>query len=366
MIRSLASRVFYARFLPWHRQALRSSSSGDNGDSRAARFLSMTDSTFSIPDYPAVELAARRLQGLAHHTPVLRSAYFDRLTGAQLFFKCENFQKVGAFKFRGACNAISALVPEQGQRGILTHSSGNHGQAVALAAQLQGYPATVVMPDNAARIKIEAVRGYGAEVVFCRPTTPAREATVRHLLAERGGVFIPPYDHPDVIAGQGTAAKELLEQVSDLDLVLAPVGGGGLISGTAIAVKHLRPECRVIAAEPANADDAARSFRSGRIEPVATATTIADGLRSSLGELSFAVIRRHVDAVVTVSERAIIDTMRQVWERMKIVIEPSSAVPLAAILEGAVRVSDQRVGIIISGGNVDIAPIIEDLIGRSG
>lgn len=314
----------------------------------------MSASTPAIPDFASIEEATRRIAGLAHRTPILTSAYFNRRTGAELFFKCENFQRVGAFKFRGACNAVGALEPEQGRRGIVTHSSGNHGQAVALAARLQGYPASVVMPANAARVKIEAVREYGAEVVFCEPTTPAREAAVDRLLAERGGVFIPPYDHPDVIAGQGTAARELLEDVPDLDLVLAPVGGGGLISGTAIAVKHLRPECRVIAAEPTNADDAARSFRSGRIEPVATAQTIADGLRTSLGELTFAVIRRHVDDVVTVSESAIISALRQVWERMKIIIEPSCAVPLAAILEGAVAVSGQRVGIIITGGNVDL------------
>ena len=319
----------------------------------------MSASTIAIPDFVAIEQAARRIAGLAHRTPILTSAYFNRRTGAELFFKCENFQKVGAFKFRGACNAIGALEPEQGRHGIVTHSSGNHGQAVALAARLNGYPATVVMPDNAARVKIEAVREYGAEIVFCEPTTPAREAAVQRLLSERGGAFIPPYDHPDVIAGQGTAARELLEDVPDLDLVLAPVGGGGLISGTAIAVKHLRPECRVIAAEPAHADDAARSFRSGKIEPVATTTTIADGLRTSLGELTFAVIRRHVDNVVTVSEEGIINAMRQVWERMKIIIEPSCAVPLAAILEGAVDVTDQRVGIIITGGNVDLDRIGE-------
>jgi len=319
----------------------------------------MTDPTRTFPDYADIERASQRLQGLAHRTPILTSTYFNHRTGAELFFKCENFQKVGAFKFRGACNAIGALAPEQGRRGIVTHSSGNHGQAVALAARLKGYPATVVMPDNAARVKIEAVRSYGAEIVFCEPTTPARAATVEQLLAERGGVFIPPYDHPDVIAGQGTAAKELLEDVPELDLVIAPVGGGGLISGTAIAVKHMRPGCRVIAAEPANADDAARSFRSGRIEPVATTTTIADGLRTSLGELTFAVIQAQVDDVVTVSETAIIDAMRQVWERMKIIIEPSCAVPLAAILEGAVAVSGKRVGIIITGGNVDLDAIAD-------
>lgn len=310
-----------------------------------------------MPDFAAIEQAARRLEGLAHRTPVLTSAYFDQRTGAELFFKCENFQKVGAFKFRGACNAIAALTDQQGRRGVVTHSSGNHGQAVALAARLKGYPATVVMPDNAARVKIQAVRDYGAEIVFCEPNTPARAAAVERVLAERGGVFIPPYDHPDVIAGQGTAARELLEDCPDLDVVIAPVGGGGLISGTAIAVKHLKPDCRVIAAEPANADDAARSFRSGRIEPVATTTTIADGLRTSLGELTFAVIQDRVDDVVTVSETAIVDTMRQVWERMKIVIEPSCAVPLAAVLEGAVDVRAQRVGIIITGGNVDLDEI---------
>ena len=319
----------------------------------------------AIPEFAAIEQAALRLEGLAHRTPILTSAYFNRRTGGQLFFKCANFHKVGAFKFRGACNAIGALSDEQGRRGVVTHSSGNHGQAVALAAQLKGYPATVVMPDNAARVKIDAVRGYGAEIVFCAPNTPARAAAVERLLAEHGGVFIPPYDHPDVIAGQGTTAKELLEDVADLDLVIAPVGGGGLISGTGIAVKHLRPECRVIAAEPANADDAARSFRSGRIEPVATTTTIADGLRTSLGELTFAVISKHVDDVVTVSEQAVVETMRQVWERMKIVIEPSCAVPLAAILEGTVDVAGLRVGIFFTGGNFDL-DALGDLFGTTG
>ncbi|MEE4638101.1 MAG: pyridoxal-phosphate dependent enzyme [Wenzhouxiangella sp.] len=317
----------------------------------------MTNPIPSIPTYADIEQAAQRLEGLAHRTPVLTSAWFNHQTGSEMFFKCENFQKVGAFKFRGACNAVAALDANQGRLGVVTHSSGNHGQAVALAARLKGYPATVVMPDNAARVKISAVRDYGAEIVFCEPTTPARAAAVESLLAERGGVFIPPYDHPDVIAGQGTAARELLEDVPDLDLIIAPVGGGGLISGTAIAAKHLKPNCRVIAAEPANADDAARSFRSGKIEPVARTQTIADGLRTSLGELTFAVIQRHVDDVVTVSEQAIIKAMRQVWERMKIVIEPSCAVPLAAVLEGKVEVSGQRVGLIITGGNVDLDAI---------
>jgi len=310
-----------------------------------------------IPDFKAIERAAQRLDGLAHRTPVLRSTYFDDLTKAAVFFKCENFQKVGAFKFRGACNAIAALDPQLGQRGVVTHSSGNHGQAVALAAKIKAYPAVVVMPANAARVKIEAVRGYGAEIVFCEPNTPAREAAVGRLLKERGGYFVPPYNHPEVIAGQGTAAKELLEDHPDLDTIVAPVGGGGLISGTAIAARHMAPKCRVVAAEPANADDAARSFRSGRIEPVAATSTIADGLRTSLGELTFAVIYRHVDDVVTVSEEAIVEAMRLVWERMKIIIEPSCAVPLAAILEKRIKVAGCRVGIIITGGNVDLDTI---------
>ena len=319
-----------------------------------------------IPDFSDIETAARRLTGLAHRTPVLTSTYFDQQTSAQLFFKCENFQKVGAFKFRGACNAVGALDPGKGRSGIITHSSGNHGQAVALAATLSGYPAVVVMPDNAARVKVEAVRGYGAEVIFCEPNTPARAAAVDRLLSERGGVFVPPYNHPDVIAGQGTAAKELLEDCPDLDVIMAPVGGGGLISGTAIAARHLAPPCGVIAVEPDNADDAARSFRSGRIEPASAATTIADGLRTTLGPLTFAIIQRDVDEIVTVSEDAIVRALRQVWERMKILIEPSCAVPLAAILDGQLDVRGLRVGIILTGGNVDLAQLADLFRGSEG
>lgn len=307
-----------------------------------------------LPDFADVDRAARRLDGVARRTPVLTSSYLDQATGATLFFKCENFQKVGAFKFRGAFNAISALPPPQAERGIVTHSSGNHGQAVALAARLNGCRATVVMPRDATRIKIEAVRGYGAEVVLCEPGNASRAATVAELIERRGHVEIPPYNHPDIIAGQGTAAAELLADVPDLDLILAPVGGGGLISGTAIAAKHLRPKARVIGAEPANADDAARSYQSGRLEPEAPDRTVADGLRATLGELTFAVIREHVDDIVTVTEGAIVRAMRTTWERMKIVIEPSSAVPLAALAEGALDVRGKRVGIIVTGGNVDL------------
>ncbi len=315
----------------------------------------------SLPCFKDVLIAAGRIEGLARRTPVLTSRHFNERTGASLYFKCENFQRVGAFKFRGALNAIRALSPEQGQRGIVTHSSGNHGQAVALAARESGYRAVVVMPDNSARVKVEAVRGYGAEIVFCPPNTPARLATVAELIQRHGHVEIPPYEHPDVIAGQGTAALELLQDHPDLDLdlVLAPVGGGGLIAGTAIVARHLNPGGRVIATEPANADDAARSFRSGRLEPAATTQTIADGLRTSLGALNFALIQRHVDDVVTVSERAIVETTLAVWQRMKIVIEPSCAVPLAALLEGRIDARGQRVGIIITGGNVDFPAFIQ-------
>ncbi|TVQ27544.1 MAG: pyridoxal-phosphate dependent enzyme [Wenzhouxiangella sp.] len=314
----------------------------------------MTEFDRALPDFRDIEVAARRLDGQAHRTPVLTSSYFNGVTGAELYFKCENFQKVGAFKFRGACNAIGALSAEVARRGIVTHSSGNHGQAVALAAAMNGLKAVVVMPKDSARVKLDAVRGYGGEVVLCEPGTANREATVRELIDRYGYHEIPPYDHPDIIAGQGTAALELLQDVPDLDVIMAPVGGGGLISGTAIAAKHHNPDIRVIAAEPANADDAARSFRSGRIEPAAKTHTIADGLRATLGTLTFAVIQRHVDEIVTVSEQAIIDTTRAVWARMKIIIEPSCAVPLAALIEGRYDARGQKVGIILTGGNVDI------------
>ncbi|TVR94231.1 MAG: pyridoxal-phosphate dependent enzyme [Wenzhouxiangellaceae bacterium] len=314
----------------------------------------MTERDRALPDFRDIEAAARRLDGLAHRTPVLTSSYFNGVTGAELYFKCENFQKVGAFKFRGACNAIGALPAELARRGIVTHSSGNHGQAVALAAAMNGLKAVVVMPKDSAQVKLDAVRGYGGEVVLCEPGTANREATVRELIERHGYHEIPPYDHPDIIAGQGTAALELLQDVPELDVIMAPVGGGGLISGTAIAARHFNPAIRVIGAEPANADDAARSLRSGRIEPAAATQTVADGLRATLGVLNFAVIERYVDDIVTVSEQAVIDTTRAVWARMKIIIEPSCAVPLAALIEGRYDARSRKVGIILTGGNVDI------------
>ena len=308
----------------------------------------------SLPQYADVEKAHRRIGSYIHRTPVLTSSYFNRLTGGELFFKCENFQKVGAFKFRGACNAVMSLSKSEGKKGIITHSSGNHAQAVALAARMNGYQATIVMPENAPKVKVDAVREYGAEIVFCESTIQARDETAQKIIAETGATFIHPYNHPAVIAGQGTAAKELLEEQPDLDIIIAPVGGGGLISGTAITAKHLNAKISIIGAEPERADDAFRSFHSGKIEPVLRTDTVADGLRTSLGELTFQVIQTHLDDIVTVSEESIIRDMRAVWERMKIIIEPSCSVPLSAILDKKVDVKGKKVGIILTGGNVDL------------
>ena len=308
----------------------------------------------TIPRYTDIEDAAQRIAPFIHRTPVLTSAYFNDLTGAELYFKCENFQKVGAFKFRGACNAVAKLSEQDGKKGIITHSSGNHAQAVAQASQMNGYKATIVMPENAPRVKVNAVRGYGAEVVFCEPTIAARSETAKRLVDETGATFIHPYNHPDVMAGQGTCAKEFLEDVPELDIIMAPIGGGGLISGTAITARHLKPEINVYGAEPELADDAYRSFHSGSIEPVLRTDTIADGLRTSLGELTFEVIHKHVDDIFTVSEKSIIRDMRAVWERMKIIIEPSCSVPLAAVRDRKLEASGKKVGIILTGGNVDL------------
>ncbi len=306
------------------------------------------------PTISDIRAAAERIRPFAHRTPVLTCSSLDAMVGARLFFKCENFQKVGAFKFRGATNAVFALSEADAAKGVATHSSGNHAAALSLAARLRGVPAHVVMPRTAKAIKQAAVAGYGGRVVLCEPTLAAREATLASVVAATGANVVHPYNDPMVIAGQGTAALELLEQAPDLDVVIAPVGGGGLLSGTAISVSALAPGTRVVAAEPAAADDAYRSLKEGRIVPSVDPRTIADGLLTSLGSLTFAIIRRLGAEIVTVSEGAIADAMRHVWERMKIVIEPSSAVPLAALLEGALRVPGKRVGIIVSGGNVDL------------
>ncbi|MDR3634081.1 MAG: pyridoxal-phosphate dependent enzyme [Isosphaeraceae bacterium] len=305
--------------------------------------------------------AAERLKPWAHLTPVLTSQTLNERCGASVFLKCENFQRVGAFKFRGAMNALLQLTDEEKARGVVTHSSGNHAQALALAGKLLEIPVCVVMPRTAPAIKRAATEGYGATVVPCEPTQADREATVERLIGEHGYTLIHPFDDWRIIAGQGTAAWELLDQAAPLDVVLTPVGGGGLLSGTAIAVKGRSLATRVIGAEPEMVDDAARSFRSGRIEPTNNAQTIADGLRTSLGPKTFAVIREHVDDIVTVSETEIVGAMRFLWERLKIVVEPSSAVPVAAVLNAKLPVQGRRVGIILSGGNVDLEPLFRAL-----
>jgi threonine dehydratase len=306
------------------------------------------------PDLSAIKAAARRIAPHANRTPVMTCSALDRMTGARLFFKCENFQKVGAFKFRGACNTVLSLGEEEARRGVATHSSGNHAAALSLAARLRGIPAYIVMPTSAPEIKRAAVRGYGGKITPCEPTLAAREATAEKVLRETGAAFVHPYNDHRIIAGQGTAALELLEDEPDLDLILAPVGGGGLLSGTALAAAGLSPRTRVVAAEPEGADDAYRSLQEGRIIPSVNPRTIADGLLTSLGDLTFPIIREHVEAIVTVGDAEIVHAMRQVWERMKIVIEPSSAVPVAALLAGKVRAAGRRAGVILSGGNVQL------------
>lgn len=301
-----------------------------------------------------ITAAAARIAPYIHRTPVLTCSAVDALAGARLFFKCENFQKVGAFKMRGATNAVFGLEAEAAARGVATHSSGNHAQALALAARLRGVPAYVVMPRGAPAVKRTAVAGYGAEIIDCEPTLAAREATLEQVVARTGAVFIHPYDDERIIAGQATAALELLQEIPDLDVVMAPVGGGGLLSGTALAAAALAPKARILGAEPAGADDAARSLAAGQILPSTNPQTVADGLLTSLGALNFPIIQKHVSAIWTVSDEQILAALRLTWERMKILIEPSSAVCLAAVLAHREEVASLRVGIILSGGNVDL------------
>jgi len=305
-------------------------------------------------DLDRIGAAHERIRARIHRTPVLTSERLNAASGASLFFKCENFQKIGAFKARGATNAVFALDDATARRGVATHSSGNHGAAVARAARLRGVPAHIVMPSNSAKVKIRAIEGYGAQVVFCEPTENAREVTCAEVIKKTGATLIHSFENEHVIAGQGTAAVELLEDVPELDVIICPVGGGGLLSGTAIAAKSMRPQIKVIAVEPANADDAAQSFRAGRRLVTEKKFTIADGLRTNVGERTFPIIRRYVDDIVTVSEQAIVSAMRTIWETMKIVIEPSAAVPYAAILENKIDVNGKRAGIILTGGNVDL------------
>ncbi len=306
--------------------------------------------------YADIAAAVDRLQDQAHHTPVLTSRTVDQRTGSQVFFKCENLQRTGSFKFRGAYNALAQLPPEQRQRGVLTFSSGNHGQAIALAGQLLQIPVTVVMPEDAPSVKQVATRGYGAEVVLYNRQQISREALSQQLASDRGLVLVPPFDHPDVVAGQGTAAHELITEVGPLDVLLVCCGGGGLLSGSAIAAHTLAPNCQVIGVEPSRADDATRSFYSRTLQTVQNPDTIADGARTpSLGQVTFPLVLHYVHDMVTVSETAIIRTMFWLWERLKIVVEPTGALAAAALLEGIISMPEARIGVIISGGNFDFA-----------
>lgn len=310
--------------------------------------------------YADVEAAARRLTGIAHRTPVLTSRTINQRTNAQVFLKCENFQRTGSFKFRGAYNALAQLSEEQKQRGVLTFSSGNHGQAIALSGQLLAIPTTVVMPKDAPEVKQAATRGYGAEVMLYDRAEMKREELAKNLASDRTLTIIPPYDHPQIVAGQGTTAKELIEEVGQLDILLVCCGGGGLLSGCAIATKALSPNCRVIGVEPARADDATRSFHTKTLQTVDNPDTIADGARTpSLGKLTFPLVLHYVDDMVTVSEEGILRTMFFFWERLKIVVEPTGVLAATALLDGVVKMPNARIGVIISGGNVDLKQVTQ-------
>jgi threonine dehydratase len=307
-----------------------------------------------IPTLEDIEMAHQAVQPFIHQTPVLTSQSLNAIAGCDVYFKCENLQKVGAFKMRGAACALEALTDAEKQRGIATHSSGNHAQAVALSAKLQGIPAHIVMPQNAPAIKRNAVKGYGANIYTSGNTIQNREAMLHEVVEKTGATFIHPYDNYNVIAGQATASKELHETIKDLEVVIAPIGGGGLMSGTALYTHYARPNVAIVGAEPKLVDDAFRSFHSGKIEQNDRLDTIADGLRTTLGEKTLAIIRKHVDEIITVSEEEIIHAMRLIWERLKVVVEPSGAVPFAALLQQKARFEGKKVGIIFSGGNVDV------------
>jgi len=306
--------------------------------------------------YDDVARAHERIKPVAKRTPVLTSSTIDALTGARVHFKCENFQRMGAFKFRGAYNALSQLSAEQKRKGVVAFSSGNHAQAVALSGRLLGVPATIVMPTDAPKVKLEATRGYGAEVVMYNASNEDRQKIAERLAAERGLTVIPPFDHPHILAGQGTAAKELIEETGPLDVLMVPCGGGGLLSGCSIAAKHLSPKCRVIGVEPAAGDDGLRAFRSGKLQTIKLPDTIADGARTtSLGKITFALIQKHVDDFLTVTDEELLKWMFFLWERMKIVVEPTGALAAAALLQGKIDAKGKKVGVVISGGNVDLA-----------
>ena len=309
------------------------------------------------PTLNDIRAAAQRIKPYAHRTPVLTNESLNQQVGAQVFLKCENLQKVGAFKFRGACNAVYSLSDEEAARGVCTHSSGNHAAALALAARMRGIPAYIVMPNNAPSVKKNAVAGYGGLITFCEPTLEARESTLDRIRLDTGATVVHPYNDERVITGQGTAALELLEDIPDLDVIIAPVGGGGLLSGTSIAATEIKKGIRVIVGEPEMADDAFRSMQAGEIIPSKNPKTIADGLLTSLGTLTFPIIQKNVEQIVTVSEAGIIESMKYVWERAKIIIEPSSAVAIGVLWEQKIDLSGLKVGVIISGGNVDLAKL---------
>lgn len=308
----------------------------------------------NLPSISDIRSAHKRIGPFIHKTPVLTSQQLNKIFGCELFFKCENFQKVGAFKFRGATNAVLLLDEEQKKNGVVTHSSGNHAAALTLAAKMNNIRAFIVMPENAPSVKKNAVEGYGAEISFCKPTLQAREETCRQIMEREGAALVHPYDNFNVICGQGTAALELLGEVNNLDIVVAPVGGGGLLSGTSACVRGISSSVAVIGAEPLNANDAWKSFRTGVIVPSVHPQTVADGLLTSLSELTFSIIRKNVDDIFTAKEESIISSMKLVWERMKIIIEPSSATALAIVKENLEFFRNKRVGLIISGGNVDL------------
>ena len=307
-----------------------------------------------VPTYEDVVAAHERIAPYIHRTPVLTSTYFNELTGAELFFKCENFQKAGAFKVRGACNAVFGLCDEKARAGVATHSSGNHALSLSYAAGRRGIPCNVVMPRTAPQAKKDAVRGYGGIITECEPSTSSREATFAEVQAETGAEFVHPYNDPRVIAGQGTCSREMMEQVEGLDAVIAPIGGGGMISGTCLTLSNIAPDVEIYAAEPEQADDAYRSFKAGHIIADDAPVTIADGLKVPLKENTWHFVSNFVTDILTASEEEIVDAMKLTWKRMKIVMEPSCAVPLATILKNPEVFRGKRVGVVVTGGNVDL------------
>ena len=316
----------------------------------------MVEYAASIED---VRAAAERIRGVGHRTPVLTSKTLDQMAGRKLFFKCENFQKVGAFKFRGGWNAVSMLNDKEAERGVCTHSSGNHAQAIAYSAQKRGIPAYIVMPNNSPDVKLDAVKGYGANVTLCKPTLEARRTTLEGIAEDTGAAVIHPFNNANVIAGQGTAALELIEDVGELDAIIAPIGGGGLMSGTCVTTRSLLPNAKLFGAEPKGADDAYRSLKEGKLLPQEDPKTICDGLLTSMGENTWKILKDHLNAIYTVSDDEVIKGMKLIWERMKIIIEPSCATPVAVVMSSKFKQLEniEKVGIILTGGNVDLAKL---------